>query len=118
LLFILWLARVKFGKYWRFSQYSQTCVQRPPLGPEKCGRYSVVVVTTGLIVLANLVTFAWVGKIILYMKKNSFKYKTTYLTLKLANLPKCDDLILTKLATFAMTIFEEKKTFVTLNLHE
>jgi hypothetical protein len=19
--------------------YSQTCVQRPPLGPEKCGRY-------------------------------------------------------------------------------
>jgi hypothetical protein len=68
-----------------FSQYSQTCVQRPPLGPEKCGRYSEVVVTTGLIVLANLVTFAWVGKIILYMKKNSFKYKTASLTLKLAN---------------------------------
>ena len=20
--------------------YSQTCVQRPPLGPEKCGRYA------------------------------------------------------------------------------
>jgi hypothetical protein len=22
------------------TQYSQTCVQRPPLGPEKCGRYA------------------------------------------------------------------------------
>jgi hypothetical protein len=21
-------------------KYSQTCVQRPPLGPEKCGRYA------------------------------------------------------------------------------
>ena len=22
------------------SKYSQTCAQRPPLGPEKCGRYA------------------------------------------------------------------------------
>jgi hypothetical protein len=22
------------------AQYSQTCIQRPPLGPEKCGRYA------------------------------------------------------------------------------
>ena len=40
--------------------YSQTCVQRPPLGPEKCGRYAegclrfrLIIVTLGWSVLTG-----------------------------------------------------------------
>jgi hypothetical protein len=31
---------VSLKRQFQFYKYSRTCVQRPPLGPEKCGRYA------------------------------------------------------------------------------